>query len=92
MSVLDSVVPNIHSDALSIFQVNGDTKVEIPNEDLDRRYVEKYILTNTDRFLEDTVSGNLRTWHVILMISGAVTMLSNKHFSNVLYHKFIAAN
>ena len=38
------------------------------------------ILTDTDRFLENPVTGTLRMWHLIVMISGAVTIASNKRF------------
>eukprot|EP00094_Tigriopus_californicus_P005311 TCALIF_05120-PA protein Name:"Protein of unknown function" AED:0.01 eAED:0.01 QI:33/1/1/1/1/1/3/92/153 len=36
---------------------------------LNMKYVVQNVLTNTDRFLEDHLSGSFRVWHVILIIS-----------------------
>ena len=58
------------------FQIHGETKIEIPNADLDMRYYEKEIKTDLDRFLEDPIAGNLRMWHLIMMVSGAVMVAS----------------
>ena len=63
-----------------IFQIHGETKIEIPNADLDMRYYEKEIKTDLDRFLEDPIAGNLRMWHLIMMVSGAVTIASKVLF------------
>ena len=32
---------------------------------LDMKYVEENVLTNTDRFLEEQITGSFRTWHVM---------------------------
>ena len=32
---------------------------------LDMKYVEENVLTNTDRFLEEQITGSFRTWHGI---------------------------
>ena len=29
------------------------------------KYVEENVLTNTDRFLEEQITGSFRTWHVM---------------------------
>ena len=60
------------------FQIHGETRIEIPKADLDMRYYEKEIKTDLDRFLEDPIAGNLRMWHLIMMVSGAVMITSKK--------------
>ena len=70
--------PGIHF-LFYYFQINGDTKIEIPNEELDRRYYEEKIATDLDRWLEDPVTGNLRMWHLIMMISGVVSIASKNY-------------
>ena len=65
------------------FQEYGETIIEIPHEELDRIYVEKFVLTNTDRFLEEPITGTLRMWHLIVMVSGAVTIASNKRLAYI---------
>ena len=51
--------------------------VEIPDSDLDKEYVKTNVLTNTDLFLENRVGlGELRTWHLIFIISGALMVTS----------------
>ena len=44
------------------------------------RYYEKEIKTDLDRFLEDPIAGNLRMWHLIMMVSGAVMIASKEWF------------
>ena len=41
---------------------------------LDMKYVEENVLTNTDRFLEEHITGSFRTWHVILIASTVLTV------------------
>jgi hypothetical protein len=43
---------------------------ELSDQALDRMYVNENVLTNTDRFLEDQMTGSLRAWHLILIVSG----------------------
>ncbi|TRY79511.1 hypothetical protein TCAL_05120 [Tigriopus californicus] len=42
---------------------------EMSEDALNMKYVVQNVLTNTDRFLEDHLSGSFRVWHVILIIS-----------------------
>ena len=51
---------------------------ELSDQALDRMYVEENVLTNTDRFLEDHVTGSLRVWHLVLIVAGGVLVASKK--------------
>ena len=63
--------------------------VEIPDKQLDEKYVENNVLTNTDRFLEKEVfgEGTLRTWHLIIIISGAVLITGIDCCIKLKFHK-----
>ena len=50
---------------------------------LDMKYVEENVLTNTDRFLEEHITGSFRTWHVILIASTILTVTGKKAFLNM---------
>ena len=63
-----------------LLQIHGETKIEIPKAHLDMRYYEKEIKTDLDRFLEDPIAGNLRMWHLIMMVSAAVMIASKVLF------------
>ncbi len=51
--------------------------LEYSDASLEKEYVENTILTNTDRFLEDRITGRLKAWHLILMVS-AGTLIASK--------------
>ena len=63
-----------------LLQIHGETKIEIPKAHLYMRYYEKEIKTDLDRFLEDPIAGNLRMWHLIMMVSAAVMIASKVLF------------
>jgi hypothetical protein len=44
----------------------------LTEEFLNLNYVTNHVLTNTDRFLENQLTGSFRTWHVIFIVSAAV--------------------
>jgi hypothetical protein len=45
---------------------------ELSDFALDKMYVDENVLTNTDRILEDHMTGSLRAWHLILIVAGGV--------------------
>lgn len=46
--------------------------LEFSDETLNHEYVVENILTNTDLFLEDRITGRLKAWHLILIVSAGV--------------------
>ena len=63
---------NDYSDLLS-----GDVEAK-----LNQKYVEDHVLTNTDRFLEEHITGSFRKWHLILMITSGILGLSKYNYSH----------
>ncbi len=59
---------------ISPFQENI---VELSEEDLNYDYVVENVFSNTDRFLENKISGSLKTWHLILIVTTG-TMIASK--------------
>ena len=51
---------------------------ELSDYSLDQMYVDDNVLTNTDRFLEDHITGSLRAWHLILIVAGGVMVTSKQ--------------
>ena len=43
---------------------------ELSDFALDKMYVDENVLTNTDRILEDHMTGSLRAWQLILIVAG----------------------
>ena len=52
---------------------------ELTEDVLDLRYVEENVLTNTDRFLEEQITGSFRKWHVILIASTILAVTGILH-------------
>ena len=57
---------------------------ELSDQSLDRMYVEENVLTNTDRFLEGHMTGSLRAWHLLLIVSGGVMIAGTPNLRKVL--------
>ena len=55
---------------------------ELSDFALDQMYVDDNVLTNTDRILEDHITGSLRAWHLILIVAGGCMILSKKPSQN----------
>ena len=49
------------------------------DEELDYDYVVNSVLSNADRFLENRVTGKLKSWHLILFITTGI-MISRKEY------------
>ncbi len=57
---------------------------ELSDFALDKMYVDENVLTNTDRILEDHMTGSLRAWHLILIVAGGV-MVAGKVSLDVMW-------
>ena len=51
--------------------------IDVSDDYMEAEYVAENILTNTDRFLEDKITGQFKAWHLILFVS-AGTLVASK--------------
>ena len=68
------------------FQASNEA---IEDETLNMKFVVDNVLTNTDLFLENHLSGSFRTWHVILIISAAFLTASRTPNWTLLLSRFV---